>query len=138
MKRVSGIQKMAAAVIAAMALLGSACGGSTNGEDVITATDLDAAAQAVIDEMQPEVAEALTIAEVKADAVLACGVIADVPNSQPGNTTASQVGAPKYADAVEADDNSVDNLEFLTLELPYVSIVGKHFCPAEAVRANLV
>lgn len=131
--------KRAAVAIAATAMLGVACGGGpTDGAEVITAADLDAAAQLVIDEQPAEIAEELTIAQVKTDAIAACGAMADVPNSQSGAETASQVGEPDYAAVVEAGDNNVENLEFLTRELPYVSIIGKHFCPAEAVRTNVL
>ena len=137
-KRLPTIKK-AAVAIAATALLGASCGGgATNGEDVITAADLDAAAQSVIDEQPANIAEALTIAEVKTDAIAACGAMADVPNSQPGSVTASDVGRPEYAAAIEAGANDIENLDFLTRELPYISMLGKYFCPAEAVRTNVL
>lgn len=116
----------------------TACG-STDGASVITAPDLDAAAQLVIDEMVPEIAAELDIAAVRADAITACGAIADVSTGSAGPPLVSKIAEPEYASAVEADgENTIENVEFFTIELPYIVALGKHFCPAEAVRANVI
>lgn len=129
------------ALLSGLMMLGLAsCGGSgTNGADVITAPDLDLAAQRVIDEMLPETAAELEISRVKTDAIAACGAIAEVPNAATGPQIVSKIAKPDYAPAVEAaGDDNIENAEFFATELPYVVALGKHFCPGEAVRANVI
>jgi len=115
-----------------------ACGDDANA-DAITATDLDAAAQSVIDETLPEVGEQLTVADVRADATKACAAMSSVPNAATGEDIMNRIAEPDYHPAIEAEgEDTVENIEFFTRELPYIVSIGKFFCPAEAVRSNVI
>jgi len=133
-------KKAAAAFVVAIVLTGAAvgCGDDAN-PDAITATDLDAAAESVIGEVQPEFAEQLTVADVKADAIQACNAIASVAIASSGEEIMDRIAKPDYHPAIEAEgEDTVENLQFFTRELPYIVSIGKFFCPAEAVRANVI
>ena len=127
----------AACGVALLAL--SACGSEP--EPAITAPDIDAATQQVIDEMPPLLQALAGPEEIQSDALKICTAINEVEIGQPINEALEILSRPVVTEGIDAgslEDGDFNNNTYAQYEGPYSISIALAFCPKAAVDRNII